>query len=67
MTVSQLRAIFSRLLRKKPPSSVAIADVIRGVLRRTEESRIDDWYGRTRSFPPRRPTQKGLGFMSQEN
>ena len=54
VTVSQMRAIFTELLRKHPPTAREIADAVHRVLRRSEEARIYHWYSRTRTFPPRR-------------
>ena len=56
MTVCQVRAIFTRLLRKRPPTSAEIAAEISRVLRRNEEARIYHWYARTKGYPPRRST-----------
>jgi hypothetical protein len=53
MTVSQMREIFSRLLRKPPPTPRQIARQITLVLTRNEESRIYGWHSRTGQFPPR--------------
>jgi len=56
MTVCQVRAIFTKLLRERPPGVAEIAEEVGGVLRRNEESRIDHWYAKTKAFPPRRST-----------
>ena len=55
MTVPQVRAIFTELLRQPRPSAERIAAVVSGVLRRNEEARIYHWYKATGGFPPRRP------------
>ncbi len=54
MTVSQVREIFTRLLRVPAPSSERIAEEISRVLRRKEEARIYHWHAATDSIPPRR-------------
>ncbi len=54
MTVSQVREIFTRLLRVPAPSPERIAAEITRVLRRKESSRIYHWYAATETFPPRR-------------
>ena len=54
LTVPQLREVFSRLLRPRPPSAAEIAEQVSRVLRRNEESRIYHWYAATGTFPPRR-------------
>jgi hypothetical protein len=53
MTVSQMREIFSRLLRNPPPTPRQIARQITRVLTRNEEARIYHWHSRTGQFPPR--------------
>ena len=53
MTVSQMREIFSRLLRNPPPTPRQIARQITRVLSRNEESRIYHWHADTGQFPPR--------------
>jgi hypothetical protein len=53
MTVSQVREIFSRLLRRPPPSPRQVAREITAVLTRNQESRIYHWYAQTGQFPPR--------------
>ncbi len=55
VTVSQVRAIFTELLRPGRPSAAAIAAAVSQVLRRNEEARIYHWYKKTGSFPPPRP------------
>ena len=50
----QTREIFTRLLRKPPPSPEQIVEEINRVLRRNEEARIYHWHQRTGNFPPRR-------------
>ena len=52
MTVSQMREIFTRLLRNPPPTPRQIARQITLVLTRNEESRIYGWHSRTGQFPP---------------
>jgi hypothetical protein len=52
MTVCQVRAIFSQLLRKRPLRSAEIAEEISDVLRRNEEARIYHWHARHKTFPP---------------
>ena len=54
MTVSQMREIFSRLLRNPPPTPWQIAWEVTAVLTRTEEARIYSWHAATGQFPPRR-------------
>jgi hypothetical protein len=54
VTVSQVREIFTRLLRVPAPSPGRIAEEITRVLRRKEEARIYHWYAATETFPPRR-------------
>ncbi|MBV8075359.1 MAG: hypothetical protein JO284_03140 [Planctomycetaceae bacterium] len=55
MTVAQMRAIFTELLRKRPPTASEIAEAVSRVLRRNEEARLDFGYSETKTFPPRRP------------
>ena len=52
MTVSQMREIFTRLLRNPPPTPRQIARQITLVLTRNEESRIYSWHSRTGQLPP---------------
>ena len=59
MTVSQVKAIFTRLLHKRPPTSAAIAEEVSGVLRSNKNAWIYHWYAQTKTFPPRRSR---LGF-----
>jgi hypothetical protein len=54
VTVGQMRAIFTELLRKHPPTAREIAEAVSRVLRRNEEARIYHWYSKTKEFPPRR-------------
>jgi hypothetical protein len=56
VTVSQVREIFTRLLRSPAPSPERIAEEITRVLRRKEEARIYHWHATTETFPPRRPS-----------
>ena len=58
ITVPQIRAIVSRLLRNPAPSPKQIADVVSRVLRRNEEARIYHWYNAGGEFPP--PREQGL-------
>ncbi len=55
MTVSQVREIFSRLLRVPPPSPERIAEQVTRVLWRKEAARIYKWHKAEGTFPPRRP------------
>jgi hypothetical protein len=59
LTVPQLREVFARLLRPKPPSPKEIAEAVSQVLRRNEEARIYHWYKATGKFPPRRGQPDG--------
>ena len=52
MTVSQVREVFTRLLRNPPPTPWRIARQITRVLTRNQESRIYHWHSRTGRFPP---------------
>src|SRR5262249_16989229 len=52
--VSQMRQVFTRLLRVPAPTFKAIAMEVSRVLRRNEESRIDHWHQATGEFPPPR-------------
>ena len=54
VTVSQVREVFTRLLRVPPPSPERIAAEVTRVLRRKEEARIYHWHAATETFPPRR-------------
>ena len=54
LTVSQLREVFTRLLRTPRPTARQIAEEISRVLRRNEEARIYHWYASTGSYPPPR-------------
>ena len=54
VTVSQVREIFTRLLRLPAPSPERIAAVVTRVLWRKEAARIYKWYKATGTFPPRR-------------
>jgi hypothetical protein len=55
VTVPQVQAIFTELLREPAASAARIAEVVSGVLRRNEEARIYHWYQRTGKLLPRRP------------
>ena len=55
MTVSQVREIFSRLLRSPAPSARRIAKEVTRVLWRKEVARIYKWHKATGEYPPRRP------------
>ena len=52
VTLSQLRQIFTRLLRRPAPTAEEIAGEVTRVLRRSEESRIYHWHKATGNFPP---------------
>ena len=54
VTLSQLRQIFTRLLRRPAPTAEEVADDVARVLRRNEEARIYHWHKATGNFPPRR-------------
>ncbi len=56
VTVSQVREIFTRLVRVPAPSPERIAQQVTRVLWRTEAARIYKWHKATGRFPPRRPT-----------
>ena len=68
MTVAQVRAIFTELLRPRRPSAAEIAEAVSRVLRRNEETRIYHWYQKTGSFPPprRRPGPPPRAAPSQK-
>ena len=53
--MSQVRAIFTALLRKRPATLAEIAAEVSRVLRRNEEARIYSWHAKTGMFPPRQP------------
>ena len=55
MTVSQMREIFTRLLRVPAPSPERIAEQVARVLWRKEAARIYKWHKPTGTYPPRRP------------
>jgi hypothetical protein len=55
VTVSQVREIFTRLLRVPAPGPRRIAEEVTRVLRRKEEARIYHWHAATGPIPPRRP------------
>ena len=52
--MSQVREIFTRLLRSPAPSPERIAEVVSRVLWREEAARIYKWHKATGQFPPRR-------------
>jgi len=54
ITVSQMRQVFTRLLRDPPPRPAAIAAEVTRVLRRNEEARIYHWFAAKGTFPPHR-------------
>jgi hypothetical protein len=54
VTVSQVREIFTRLLRSPAPSPERIAAEVTRVLRRKESARIYKWLKAVGRFPPRR-------------
>ncbi len=56
MTASQVRVIFTELLRHPRPTYAEIARKVSEVLRRNEESRIYAWFTKTGTFPPRKDT-----------
>jgi SRSO17 transposase len=55
VTVPQVRAIFTELLREPGAHPERIAEVVSQVLRRNEEARIYHWHEATGKYPPRRP------------
>ena len=55
LTVSQVRQIVTRLLRRPRPTFEQIAEAVSRVLRRNEEARIYHYRARTGEFPPPRP------------
>ena len=55
MTVSQVREVFTRLLRVPAPGPERIAAEVSRVLWRKEAARIYHWHKATGGFPPRRP------------
>lgn len=55
VTASQVREVFTRLLRVPAPSPERIAAEVTRVLGRKEAARIDKWHKTTGRFPPRRP------------
>jgi hypothetical protein len=55
VTASQLRQVFTRLLRRPAPGPEQVAQEINSVLRRNEEARIYHYLQRTGSYPPPRP------------
>ena len=64
MTVPQVRAIFTELLRQPRASAGRIAEVVTQVLRRNEEARIYHWHKATKQLPPHRP-RPGLRPQAQ--
>lgn len=54
-SVSQVREVFTRLLRVPAPSPERIAAEVTRVLWRKETARIYKWHKATGGFPPRRP------------
>ena len=52
MTVQQVRQVFSKLLRDRPPTPVEIGQAVSQVLRRNVESRIYHWLSATGDYPP---------------
>jgi hypothetical protein len=54
VTVSQVRAIFTRLLRVPAPSPERISAEVTRVLWRKEAARIYKWHKAVGKFPPRR-------------
>ncbi len=59
VTASQVRAIFTELLRQPRPTYREIARKVSEVLRRNEEARIYAWYTKTGHFPPRKLKDTG--------
>jgi hypothetical protein len=55
LTVSPVRQVFTRLLRRPRPSVRQIAEEVNRVLRRNEEARIYHYLANTGTFPPPRP------------
>ncbi len=55
VTVPQVRAVFTELLKEPRPNADRVADVVSQVLRRKEEARLYHWQRATGHFPPRRP------------
>jgi hypothetical protein len=55
VTVSQVRAVFSRLLRVPAAGAERIAEEVTRALRRKEAARIYHWRKAAAAFPPRRP------------
>jgi hypothetical protein len=55
VTVSQVRELFTRLLRVPASSPERIAAAVSRVLWRKEAARIYKWYKATGKFPPQRP------------
>ena len=56
MTVSQVREIFTRLLRSPAPSPERIAEVVTRVLWRKEAARIYKWHKATGTVPAPPPS-----------
>jgi hypothetical protein len=59
VTASQVRAIFTELLRHPRPTYREIARKVSEVLRRNEEARIYAWHTKTGQFPPRKLKDTG--------
>jgi hypothetical protein len=57
--VPQVREIFTRLLRDRPPNPWRIAREITAVLTRNQEARIYHWHATTGQFPPLNPGGSG--------
>jgi hypothetical protein len=54
LTVSQLREVFTRLLRRPRPTAQQIADEVNRVMQRGEEARIYHWIDSAKIYPPSR-------------
>jgi hypothetical protein len=58
LTVPQVRALFSELLREPCAEAATIARRISRVLRRSEEARIYHWHQATGELPPTHPPHR---------
>ena len=65
VTVAQMRAIFTELLRRRPPTAREIAEAVSRVLRRNEEARIYHWHSKTRRFRLVEPDQGSVNCDSR--
>lgn len=59
VTASQVRALFTELLRHPRPTYREIARKVSEALRRNEEARIYAWYAKIGQFPPRKLKDTG--------